>query len=69
MEQAVAGGISERLVQGAEPVEVDDGDREGRDLERALEGGPAFVLARARIEPEWDGVRDSARFARLVATR
>jgi TolB-like protein len=38
-------------------------------LERALDGGTAFVLARARIEPEWDLVRDSARFARLVATR
>jgi tetratricopeptide (TPR) repeat protein len=35
-------------------------------LERALEGGSAFVIARARIEPEWDAVRDDARFSRLV---
>jgi tetratricopeptide (TPR) repeat protein len=38
-------------------------------LERALEGRSPFVLARARMEPEWDAVRDDARFARLVATR
>jgi TolB-like protein/Flp pilus assembly protein TadD len=35
-------------------------------LERAIEGSPAFVLARARIEPEWDGLRDDARFSRLL---
>jgi TolB-like protein/Tfp pilus assembly protein PilF/predicted Ser/Thr protein kinase len=35
-------------------------------LARALEANTAFVIARARIEPEWDSVRDDARFARLV---
>jgi serine/threonine-protein kinase len=35
-------------------------------LERAAEGKSAFVLARARIEPEWEPVRDDARFARLL---
>ena len=28
---------------------------------------PAFVLARARIEPEWDGLRTHPRFVRLLA--
>jgi hypothetical protein len=35
-------------------------------LESALEGPAAFVRARARIEPEWDNVRNDARFARLM---
>lgn len=35
-------------------------------LERAIDGRPEFVLARARIEPEWDSIRDDARFARLM---
>jgi tetratricopeptide (TPR) repeat protein len=35
-------------------------------LEKAVAGSRAFILARARIEPEWDGVRTSARFQRLV---
>jgi eukaryotic-like serine/threonine-protein kinase len=35
-------------------------------LESALQGIPAFVRARARIEPEWDRLRDDARFARLL---
>jgi tetratricopeptide (TPR) repeat protein len=35
-------------------------------LETAIAGAPAFILARARIEPEWDAVRDDARFVRLV---
>jgi len=36
-------------------------------LQSALEGPAAFVLARARIEPEWDNIRSDARFARLTA--
>jgi len=36
-------------------------------LQSALEGPAAFVLARARIEPEWDSIRSDARFARLTA--
>ena len=35
-------------------------------LHSAIEGRPAFVRARARIEPEWDNIRDDAGFARLV---
>ncbi len=36
-------------------------------LERAASGGGrAFMIARARIEPEWNGLRNSARFARLI---
>jgi tetratricopeptide (TPR) repeat protein len=35
-------------------------------LEKSAAGSPAFVIARARIEPEWDGLRDSERFRRLV---
>lgn len=35
-------------------------------LERSARETPAFVLARARIEPEWDGLRGDARFERLV---
>jgi tetratricopeptide (TPR) repeat protein len=36
-------------------------------LQSALEGPAAFVLGRARIEPEWDNIRSDARFARLIA--
>jgi tetratricopeptide (TPR) repeat protein len=36
-------------------------------LHSAIEGRPEFVRARARIEPEWDGIRSDARFARLVS--
>jgi len=35
-------------------------------LENAVAASPPFVIARARIEPEWDGVRDEPRFRRLV---
>jgi non-specific serine/threonine protein kinase len=35
-------------------------------LEGALKGSPAFVAARARIEPEWDRLRSDPRFERLV---
>jgi tetratricopeptide (TPR) repeat protein len=30
---------------------------------------PAFVLARARIEPEWAGLKGDPRFERLIETR
>ncbi len=36
-------------------------------LERAATDSRSFVVARARIEPEWDGLRSSERFARLIA--
>jgi eukaryotic-like serine/threonine-protein kinase len=36
-------------------------------LERALSQQRAFTIARARIEPEFDGLRHDARFRRLVA--
>jgi TolB-like protein/Flp pilus assembly protein TadD len=36
-------------------------------LEKAAAGKRAFVVARARIEPEWDGLRGSDRFKRLIA--
>lgn len=37
-------------------------------LERAADSeNRAFVLARARIEPEWDGLRRTERFQRLIA--
>jgi TolB-like protein/Flp pilus assembly protein TadD len=35
-------------------------------LERAAADARAFVVARARIEPEWDGLRGSPRFERLI---
>jgi non-specific serine/threonine protein kinase len=35
-------------------------------LEKSAAARPAFVLARARTEPEWDGLRKDRRFARLV---
>jgi TolB-like protein len=35
-------------------------------LERATERSPAFIVARARIEPEWDALRGDARFARFL---
>lgn len=37
-------------------------------LEKAIAGSPAFVLFRARIEPEWEGLRGDARFERLVGS-
>ena len=37
-------------------------------LEQAVAGRPAFMRARARIEPEWDGLRGDSRFAHLVGT-
>lgn len=36
-------------------------------LEKAVAGSPAFMVARARIEPEWNGLRSSEPFARLIA--
>jgi TolB-like protein/Flp pilus assembly protein TadD len=36
-------------------------------LEKAASERPAFVLARARIEPEWESLRGDPRFERLVA--
>ncbi|HZI64459.1 MAG TPA: tetratricopeptide repeat protein, partial [Thermoanaerobaculia bacterium] len=36
-------------------------------LEKAAAARRAFVVARARIEPEWDGLRDDPRFQRLLA--
>ncbi len=35
-------------------------------LQKAADESPAFILARARIEPEWDGLRSSERFARFI---
>jgi hypothetical protein len=35
-------------------------------LDRAAAVRPAFVLARARIEPEWNSLRGDPRFKRLV---
>lgn len=35
-------------------------------LEKAAAGSHAFVIARARIEPEWDGLRGDSRFVRLT---
>jgi len=35
-------------------------------LERAVAGSPAFARARARIEPEWDGLRGDPRFEFLI---
>ena len=37
-------------------------------LEKAAAARRAFVVARARIEPEWDGVRGEPRFQRLIAS-
>jgi len=37
-------------------------------LESAIAGSPAFMLARARIEPEWDSLRADPRFKRLLET-
>ena len=36
-------------------------------LERAIAQQPAFTRARARIEPEFDGLRGDARFVKLIA--
>jgi hypothetical protein len=36
-------------------------------LESAAAGRPAFVLARARIEPEWQSLRADPRFERLTS--
>ncbi len=36
-------------------------------LEKAAAARRAFVVARARIEPEWDGLRGEPRFERLIA--
>ncbi|HET6350489.1 MAG TPA: FlgO family outer membrane protein [Candidatus Krumholzibacteria bacterium] len=36
-------------------------------LGQSIETIPAFARARARIEPEWDRVRNDARFARLIS--
>ena len=38
-------------------------------LAEAAAARPAFVLARCRIEPEWDGLRGDPRFQRLIAGR
>ena len=38
-------------------------------LERAAALRPAFTLERARIEPEFESLRDDARFRRLLASR
>jgi hypothetical protein len=35
-------------------------------LESAAAERPAFTTARARIEPEWDGLRDDRRFKRFL---
>jgi hypothetical protein len=35
-------------------------------LESAMEASPAFIRARARIEPEWEPIRKNARFAALA---
>jgi len=37
-------------------------------LESAASGRPAFVLARARIEPEWNSLRPDPRFQRLIGS-
>ncbi len=37
-------------------------------LERSVAASPAFMLARARLEPEWDGLRGDPRFERLVGS-
>jgi non-specific serine/threonine protein kinase len=37
-------------------------------LEKSAAGRPAFVLARARIEPEWDQLRADPRFQRLLGS-
>ena len=38
-------------------------------LSEAARSRPAFVLARARIEPEWAGLKGDPRFERLVSAR
>jgi len=45
------------------------GDRDAAldHLARSAAARPAFVLARARIEPEWDSLRDDPRFEKLLA--
>jgi tetratricopeptide (TPR) repeat protein len=35
-------------------------------LEQSMAGSPAFVVARARIEPEWEALRQDPRVQRLV---
>jgi tetratricopeptide (TPR) repeat protein len=37
-------------------------------LEKSIASRPAFVLARARIEPEWDGLRGDPRFEALIGS-
>lgn len=37
-------------------------------LEKSAATNPAFMLARARIEPEWDGLRGDPRFERLIGS-
>ena len=45
------------------------GDRDAAidHLARSAAARQAFVLARARIEPEWDSLRGDPRFENLVA--
>jgi tetratricopeptide (TPR) repeat protein len=38
-------------------------------LEKAAAARRAFVVARARIEPEWEGLRDDPRFRALLEPR
>jgi TolB-like protein/Flp pilus assembly protein TadD len=38
-------------------------------LEQVIEQRPAFMLARCRIEPEWDRLRGDRRFERLMGSR
>jgi len=44
-----------------------DMDEALKFLESAAAGRPAFVLARARIEPEWDSLRSHPRFQQLIS--
>jgi TolB-like protein len=81
-ESAFAAGLAffaDRLALGAdEPftryyagaIHALRGDRDEAvgQLEKSAAARSAFMLARARIEPEWDALRDHPRFVRLVGS-
>ncbi len=55
-----------RYYAGAIHALCGETDRALEFLKGAADASPAFMLARARIEPEWDGLREDPRFVRLI---